>query len=211
MLFCIIAGTYHQAFVPMLDFLLDFDRYLLLKINGWHTPWLDNLMFLLTDGKSWIPLFLLLIGWMVYKLKWQTVLILLYVGLVIFLADRISAGLLKPWIGRLRPSHEPGLEGLLHIVNGYRGGLYGFVSSHAANAFGIATFLWLVLRQHISWVWVMFLWALLFSYTRIYLGVHYPFDILFGGVLGAVLALLVYKLGRVVPQKISPIPPPLPS
>lgn len=190
----------------MLEFLLNLDRYLLLKINGWNAPWLDSVMFTLTDIKAWLPLFIVLIGWMIYKFRWQTLLILLAVGVVIFLADRLSAGLIKPWIGRLRPSHEPDLENILHYVQNYRGGLYGFVSSHATNAFGVATFLWLALRKHSKWIWLMFVWATLFSYTRIYLGVHYPGDILFGGVLGALIGLFVYKAGRLLPAKFCPIP-----
>ena len=190
----------------MIEFLLNLDRDLLLLINGWNAPWLDSVMVTLTDGLKWAPLFLIVIGMMIYKFRWQSVVMVVFIALVIFLTDRISAGLIKPWIGRLRPSHEPGLEGYLHLVNGYKGGLYGFVSSHAANAFGVATFLWLVLRKHIKWIWVMFIWAAIFSYTRIYLGVHYPFDILGGGVLGAIIGLLVYKIGRIMPKKFSPIP-----
>jgi len=91
-------------------------------------------------------------------------------------------------------------------VNGYKGGIFGFVSSHAANAFGIATFLWLVLRKQIKWIWIMFVWAAIFSYTRIYLGVHYPSDILGGGILGTIIGLLVYKMAGFMPKKISPIP-----
>ena len=190
----------------MIDFLLNLDKELLLLLNGWHAPWLDSVMVFFTNGLNWLPLFLLVIGMMIYKLRWRTVAVLFFIAVVIFLTDRISAGLIKPWIGRLRPSHEPDLAGLLHIVNGYKGGIFGFVSSHAANAFGVATFLWLVLRKQIKWIWVMFIWAAIFSYTRIYLGVHYPFDILGGGVLGAIIGLLVYKLGRAMPKKISPIP-----
>ena len=190
----------------MLDFLLKLDTDLLLLLNGWHAPWLDSVMVVLTNGLNWLPLFLLVIGTMIYKLHWQSLAVLVFIAIVIFLTDRISAGLIKPWIGRLRPSHEPGIADLLHIVNGYKGGIFGFVSSHAANAFGIATFLWLVLRKQIGWIWVMFIWAAIFSYTRIYLGVHYPSDIMGGGVLGAIIGLLVYKIGGFMPKKISPIP-----
>ena len=190
----------------MTEFLLELDRNLLLKLNSWHAPWLDSVMVAFTNGLSWLPLFLLVIGLMIYKFRWQSISMLVFIAIVIFLTDRISAGLIKPWVGRLRPSHEPGLEGILHLVNGYKGGIYSFVSSHAANAFGVATFLWLVLRKDIKWIWIMFIWAVIFSYTRIYLGVHYPFDILGGGVLGTIIGLLVYKLGRAMPKKISPIP-----
>ena len=190
----------------MTEFLLELDRNLLLKLNSWHAPWLDSVMVAFTNGLNWLPLFLLVIGLMIYKFRWQSISMLVFIAIVIFLTDRISAGLIKPWVGRLRPSHEPGLEGFLHLVNGYKGGIYSFVSSHAANAFGVATFLWLVLRKDIKWIWVMFIWAVIFSYTRIYLGVHYPFDILGGGVLGTIIGLLVYKLGRAMPKKISPIP-----
>ena len=190
----------------MIDFLLNLDKELLLLLNSWNAPWLDSLMVVLTNGLNWLPLFLLVIGMMVYKFHWQSLIMIVFIGLVIFLTDRISAGLIKPWIGRIRPSHEPGLEGLLHLVNGYRGGIYSFVSSHAANAFGVATFLWLILRKDINWIWVMFIWAAIFSYTRIYLGVHYPLDILGGGVLGVIIGLLVYKLGRIMPKRLSPVP-----
>ena len=190
----------------MREFLLEIDRDMLLVLNSWHEPWLDSLMVSLTSGLKWSPLFLIIIGVMIYKFRWQSVVMILFIALVILLTDRISAGLIKPWVGRLRPSHNPDLAGLLHLVNGYKGGLFGFVSSHAANAFGVATFLWLLLRKHIKWIWVMFIWAAIFSYTRIYLGVHYPFDIIGGGVLGVIIALLIYKIGRTLPGNLSPIP-----
>ena len=190
----------------MMEFLLELDRVLLLSINGCNAPWLDSIMVILTNGLNWLPLFLVVIGMMLYKFRWQSILMLLFIALVIFFADRISAGLLKPWVARLRPSHEPELANILHIVNGYKGGLYGFVSSHAANAFAVATFLWLLLRKNIKWIWIMFLWAMIFSYTRLYLGVHYPSDIIAGGILGTTISLLIYKLGQLMPRKFSPIP-----
>ncbi len=189
----------------MLEFLQEIDRNLLLKINSWHSPWLDSIMATLTNGLIWLPFFLLIIGFMIYKFRWQSIFILVFTGMVIFLADRISAGFIKPWVGRIRPSHEPELAFLLHFVNGYKGGLYSFVSSHAANAFGIATFLWLVLRKQITWIWVMFIWATIFCYTRIYLGVHYPSDILGGALVGIIIGSLIYKSGGLIPHKLNPL------
>lgn len=185
----------------MIDFLITLDKKLLLIINSWNTPWLDSVMSTLTNGLSWLPFFLLIIGWIIYKFRWQSIVIFLLLGLVILLADRISAGFFKPFFARLRPSHDPEIKDLIHLVNDYRGGLYGFVSSHATNAFGIATFLWLVLRERISWIWVIYVWAFIFSYTRMYLGVHYPLDILAGGVLGGLIGLTVYLLARYLPKK----------
>lgn len=190
----------------MIDALLYLDQWLLLKINGLNTPWLDSTMYSLTQGIYWLPLYILVIGFIVYRAHWKTISILLFLAVVILLTDQLSASLIKPWVGRLRPSHNPELEGLLHFVNNYKGGLYSFVSSHATNAFGIATFLWLILRKKINWIWVMYLWAIIFSLTRIYLGVHYPSDIIGGAVLGSILGLAVYKLSRLMPEKISPLP-----
>ena len=189
----------------MLEFLNNLDEKLFLLLNSLSAPWLDPVMFALTDARYWIPFFLIIMVSLVYKFKWQTVSILLFLTIAIICADQLSASLLKPWIGRLRPSHNPELKNLIHTVNGYRGGQFGFVSSHATNAFAIATFIWLSARKKVSWIWIMFIWAIIFSYTRIYLGVHYPGDIVFGALLGASIGWLMYQLMKraSLPNKIS--------
>lgn len=189
-------------FTAMLDAIIDFDKRLLLLLNSWNAPWLDQIMMALTNGVYWLPLFLLIIGAIIYRYKLNAIIVFVYLIIVIVLTDQISSSIIKPWIGRLRPSHDPDLKDLVHIVNNYRGGLYSFVSSHATNAFGVATFLFLAVRSRVRWIWVMFIWASIFAYTRIYLGVHYPLDILCGGVLGAFIAYAIAQLGRILPGKI---------
>ncbi len=177
----------------MLDKLLEADQDLLLTINQWHTPWLDPVMLLLTKTFVWFPLYLLLLYAVikVYKKKfWIT---LLGAALTLTLTDRITSGWMKPYFARLRPSHNPELTGKLHLVDGYTGGLYGFASSHAANTFGLALLLWLVLRKVYPQTAWLFVWALFMCYTRLYLGVHYPGDILVGAATGLLCAATVYR------------------
>lgn len=188
----------------MINYLLELDERLLLFINGLNTPWLDSAMFLLTNGKIWIPLFLFTVIFILVKYKSKGFFILLFVGLVITLGDQISSALLKPLVGRLRPSHERHLEGILHIVNNYKGGLYSFVSSHATNSFSVATMLWLLLGKQYRWISIFFGWAVIFSFTRVYLGVHYPADIIAGAILGILISLSVYWFFNKYTSRILP-------
>jgi len=159
-----------------------------------HDSWMDPLMWLSSKTEASIPLYIFLL-FHIYKVyKERTWGILLSVGLLILMTDQFTSGLMKPFFERLRPSHEPALEGMVHILNGHRGGSYGFASSHAANTFGIATFLTCVLKKEKPWITWLFLWAAFISYTRIYLGVHYPGDILVGALIGVLFGWLVFKL-----------------
>jgi len=167
-----------------LQHLLELDKDLLLFFNGFHAAWLDPVMLLATKTIFWLPLYLFL-TYLIFKTKkWNGIYYLLGVALCIALTDQVTSGFMKPFFARLRPSHEPSLEGLVHIVNNYRGGLYGFASGHAANTFGVAMLVYLLFRKHYAWMGLIFIWAALMSYTRIYLGVHYPGDILTGTLVG---------------------------
>jgi len=115
----------------------------------------------------------------------------------IVLCDQLSSGLIKPLVERLRPSHEPTLSGLVHLVNGYKGGQFGFVSSHTANSFGFAMLSVLLFRYR-PYTFFVFAWALLNSYSRIYLGVHYPLDVICGAAVGIISALFVYILSNYI-------------
>lgn len=179
----------------MIETLQNFDADLLLALNGAHNGYFDHLMWLVSCKWAWVPMTLVLL-YVLWTKGWrQAVTVLLAVALVIVIADQVSSSIIKPLVERLRPTHNPQLANAVHVVNGYRGGMYGFVSSHAANHFGVAVLLALMLRRRNTSI-VLPLWALLAGYSRIYLGVHYPGDVFCGAVVGCLAAWLTYALWR---------------
>ena len=185
----------------MIEIIVKWDEAAFLWLNSFHSEALDPIVLQLTQTITWIPLYLLVL-YQIYRTDPKnTAWILGGVMLTILLADQVSSGLMKPYFERLRPCHDPRWEGMLHLY-GRCGGLYGFVSSHAANTFGLATFLTLKLgkkQKAIAW---LFLYALIVSYTRIYLGVHYPLDLFFGAVVGVLAAYFSWFCVVVIKRKI---------
>ncbi len=164
--------------------LIKLDKDLFSFLNNLYTPWLDQCMYYMTNTYFWIPLHVALLYLIVKVYGKRSWIIILGLILVIVATDQVTTGLMKPYFLRLRPTHDPELQDIVHTVNNYKGGLYGFASSHAANTFGVAMFLWLLLKPKYPWVVFLFLWATLVTYTRIYLGVHFPGDIVVGGLIG---------------------------
>ncbi len=177
----------------MLETINNWDTQLFLFFNGMHSPFWDSVMWWISDKINWIPLYIVLLGYMVYTFRRKAIWILLAVPVLILMSDQSSAHLFKETFERLRPCHQTHLAGMIHLVNDYCGGSYGFVSSHAANHFAIAFFTALWLRKQWYWIGIL-LWAALVSYSRIYLGVHFPGDILGGAALGILLAWGVYQI-----------------
>lgn len=173
--------------------LLELDKKILLWLNGFHSPGIDSVMILMTKTIFWLPLYLVLTYLLFKRFKVEGWFVLAAAGLSILLADQITSGFMKPFFARLRPSQEPGLVGLIHLVDGYKGGLYGFASSHAANTFAISFLIWRVFKDTSRWAALLFLWALVMSYTRIYLGVHYPGDIIVGVFVGILSGWIGFK------------------
>jgi len=172
----------------------DLDRLLFQAINGTHSNWADSLMWLISTRWLFIPLYLYLI-WIVYKKFPGTYWILfLSVASMILVSDQLSVAV-KFWVERPRPCHDALLSETVHLVNNKCGGLYGFYSSHASNTAALAWFLGLCLRSRI-WFNVLIFWSLLVGYSRIYLGNHYPSDVLVGWSAGAILAWLTYAMVR---------------
>lgn len=172
--------------------LIQWDKDLLVTLNAYHNEFWDGIMWMATDEINWLPFFAMLL-YTIYKTKGREFfLVLVAIALTVVICDQVS-GFFKDWVARPRPSREPEIMDQLHIVNNYRGGKYGYFSSHAANTFGIAVLISLMIKNWLVTT-VLLVWAAIESYTRIYLGVHYPLDILTGIVFGALSGFGVYKL-----------------
>jgi undecaprenyl-diphosphatase len=177
----------------MIEFLKQLDTSILLFLNSLHSPFWDKVMWFVSGRIEWIPLYLVLAGWVVYKFRWRSVVIIIFVIILIIASDQTSVHLFKEVFHRPRPCKNIDIQHLVHLVNDYCSGKYGFVSSHAANTFALATFTSLLFRNKI-YSWFIFFWATVVSYSRIYLGVHYPGDVLGGMLLGISLGILFYWL-----------------
>lgn len=188
----------------MRESLNQLDTDLFVWLNGHYASWLDPVMVLITGRNSWFPFYALLIGWLVFRYRRQAMGLLLTLVAAVVISDQTASALLKPLTLRLRPCHVPALQKIIHPVLEC-GGSYGFASSHAANTFALATGLWLLIGKQYPWLKWLFLWAALVSYSRIYVGAHYPLDVLAGagiGVLAAIFCVGLYQKTRAQPGRL---------
>ncbi len=184
-----------------METIIELDHSLFFFLNGLHTDWMDPVMFWISDKEIWIPFYLFLAFWIVKTYKWKGVVYLAAIGISIGITDQIISGFMKDFFERFRPSRDPEFEGLVHTVNDYHGGRFGFASSHSGNSFALAMFIYLLFKEY-KWVWLMFLWAAIVAYSRIYLGVHYPGDIIVGGIIGVLAAKFMhYVSGQLISRK----------
>ncbi|KAA5547887.1 phosphatase PAP2 family protein [Adhaeribacter rhizoryzae] len=175
----------------MLEYLKELDIRLFDYLNGYtHTFW-DAFMIQISDRKFWFPLYAFLLFYLIYTFRNKSILKLIAIGLTIAAADGISAQIIKPLVARLRPCHDAALADIVVIIDRC-GGQFGFVSSHAANTFGLAMIAAMLLdKRYFYFKLFLFIWAAFISYSRVYLGVHYPGDILGGAILGILLGYLI--------------------
>lgn len=184
------------------------DQELFIFLNGLNATWLDPVMWWISSIVLWIPLFIFFFYYAYKKGQLKLMLtIIVGVGLCILLSDRISVELFKEVVQRYRPTHHAEIGEIVHTVikpNGeeYRGGLFSFVSSHATNFSSIGVFLFLHFRSYSRYWLLLFPWVILVAYSRIYLGVHYPLDLVGGAILGAVIGAVVYGLSKKVLSKL---------
>ena len=186
----------------MLEQLIDFDRWLLLAVNGSDSLYFDGVVRTLTTAATWIPLYIALF-YLVMKNNnsmRKILTIVLCAGLCYLLAGAVDDGLVKPLVARWRPTHDPVIGWQVDVVNGYRGGKYGFFSAHASNTFSIAVFFSLLVRSRLLTV-ALVGWSLVNCWTRLYLGVHFPGDILCGLLWGGFVGTMVFLFHRRVESR----------
>ncbi len=188
--------------MEILNLLKGWDKDLFLLLNGLHSPLMDYSMTLFTLTSTWLIFYGVILVSIILKYDKKSLFVIVALILLVLCSDQL-AGLLKHTTERLRPSNDPSLKGLAHVFYS-GGGLYGFVSAHAANTFAFATFTTL-LFSNLRFTTFIFPWAFLIAYSRIYLGVHYPGDILGGAILGVGVGILVFKLMLLSEHKLSRI------
>lgn len=186
-----------------METLLSLDTHLTLLLNGSDSLWLDRVAMLATHLPVWSPLLLTVIMLLVLRTERRSLwLILLGAALCVLISDQVASSIFKPWVCRLRPTHDPSLEGLVDIVDGYRGGQYGFFSSHASNTMSVAIYLSLIFRRRLTTISLLS-WSLFTCWTRIYLGVHFFGDVFVGVLFGLFVGYGVYILVR---RFVPPLP-----
>ena len=186
--------------------LIEIDKQWLLALNGSDSVFLDSIVKTLTTATTWIPLYVALLYVVIKNSDTirKVILIVACALLCVFLAGSIDDMIIKPLVARWRPARDPQIGILVDIVNGYRGGRFGFFSAHASNTFSLAIFFTLLIRSRTLSV-ALILWSLLNCWTRLYLGVHYPGDILVGLLWGGTVGTLVWFLyTKLLPQPMTP-------
>lgn len=183
-----------RLFAPMSE-LLQLDHSLFYLINQeWHLSFIDTIMPYWRDKKTWIPFYIAMTLFLLYRFRLKGLYLVLAIMLTAGVADSTSSHLIKKTVKRLRPCNDPELKTEVNLLAGCGSG-YSFTSSHATNHFALAMFLVLTLGRLYAWIrWPLLLWAASIAYGQVYVGVHFPLDVLCGSILGIIIAILMSRL-----------------
>ena len=187
----------------MIDFLTRIDTELFLFLNGLHHDWLDPVMTFISGKITWAPFYLVLLFLIIKNYRKKSIVIIIGIILLIICSDQISSSVFKPIFERPRPCHNETIKDLVYLPNGHCGGAYGFISSHACNTFALAAFITHFLKTYYRKIaWVMFVWAAMVAYSRIYMGVHYPGDVIVGAIVGILVGIFISKTYDIINHKV---------
>lgn len=186
----------------MVETLLQLDKDLFVFLNGLGSEPYDGFWLFITKQINWIPVFLIFCYLVFKNLGWRhAILVFVIMGLLMTVSDQ-TINLVKGYFQRARPGNNPELEHLMRIVQ--KRNSYSFFSGHAGNSMAAAMLLFLILRRYVKYMGFIFIWPLIFAYSRIYLGLHYPFDILIGYCFGVLMGILFYQLYKFARDKFFP-------
>ena len=176
----------------MFEYIRNLDREITIFLNNLSHQNLDGIMILISNKYVWIPLYLFLIHWL-WKFDKKNFKINLIVSIsTVLISDFITSSMMKPYFERLRPCNDSSLEELINVVAGC-GKKFSFASSHASTTFSLASMFFLISKKKIK---LMFLWSIIIGYSRIYLGVHFFLDVIFGFLVGYLTSNLIYRISK---------------
>lgn len=176
----------------MLEKIIALDKQLFVFLNGLGSPAFDGLWLIITKQAYWTPFFLLVFYLLIKKIGWKNFFIaVVFIALLILLCDQ-SANLFKNYFQRLRPCNDPQIKDIIRVVKSSNS--FSFYSGHATNSMATTVFIFLIIRKYYKYAILLFLFPLIFAFSRIYLGLHFPIDILTGYAFGALYGTLFYKV-----------------